>query len=697
MNEQLRPRVERMAAEVARKNGRVPLTKVTPSRWQPRISFDPDELWELAKSIEENGLINPVVVFPVDDHYELVAGERRTRAMFGLAIGNNLDVITPKRAVELAAAVGIEGIWASKVGGGAEDPIGALEGETIRARVMKAPESIDDWQKLHRLAIVENLERANLSPLEEAHGLQGLIESYDWSQRDLARHLGKSQGWVAQRLALLELPKAAQDAVNTRVLTISHARALQGLPEALGDTMTEHVIRRVEKGASSREVSHTVSAVKDFFDVERYEPDPAKIYKPVRRNRLRLLRWLIEVTDWEAESVARETLITDTRLSFDPETMVNKYRFEILTSALGFKNIEDAWKAFAAETHRFCTRCAWDRYDWEGTEWSYDLGSPPCRRMQEADAATCQRYIAQGIDPEIVRISYDIRNALQRLHLCYNSEPFNHIVGIDSFVELFGRVQDAQEQWDQEDAEEAELGHITHIQRYYDWQLSLPMDALEHVQAHACSQCCYYIRDKRSSGEVPCYFVEQPLRGRYATRGPENGAFVTREGLMLPRCEMFAYANRPSIKCVEGTCFPDRDQALGWMRDLAREKASGHRNIWAILQWLDYGRQPGDSGTEQDLNGLTDYLRVLWDMRGNAKLDEQIATLLDVVTSEANARGTIVDLVNPVTGEPEQFIPIGFDLAMGEGTWPHWKDYPDDWPQPWLNEEGEGDDETLPA
>jgi ParB family chromosome partitioning protein len=696
--EQLRPQVEEMAAHVARKNGRVLLGEIRPSRWQPRTTFDPDALWELAKSIQENGLINPVVVFPIEDGYELVAGERRTRATIGLRLGDLLHNYTPKEFVLRIAEVGIRGL-SDREREYLADPV---VDNWIRARVMPAPEGEEDWESLHRLAIVENLERANLSALEEARGLHGLVESYGWSQRELAQHLGKSQGWVAQRLGLLDLPRAAQEAVNTRVLTISHARTLQGVPEVIGESVTTHVIARVDKGASSREVSHVVSAIKSFFDVERYEPDPRRTYKPADRNRLHLLRWLIEVTDWEAESGARESLIRHPVVKQDPDRLILDYWLDDVTEPLGFKSIDDAWESFAAETMLTCCHCAWDDWEWDGDEWPYDYVDPPCERMRDPDVATCQRYIEKEIDPEIVEIGYEMRHDLDRLEIPYETEPFNHMCGIEAFVEAFARIQAAQEEWEAEDEEERQTGHVDDIREYYHWQLSLPMEAIEHIRAHGCSKCAHNVRDSEwdayefNRKPPPCYFVQQPLRERARTVAPDFGAFVTRDGLMLPRCEMFAYANTPRIKRVEGTYLVDQRQALGWLRQLAKSKATPYRKTWAILQWLDYGRQPGESGHEQDLDLLIEHLSVLWEMPGNKAFDEMIPTLIDVAASEANAvvsgsnavpSNAVIELVNPVTGQRERFIPIDLDVALGRDQWPHWRDYPEEWPRPWLDQE----------
>jgi ParB family chromosome partitioning protein len=677
-------------------NGRVSLAQVRPSRWQPRQTFDPDELWELAKSIDENDLINAIVVFAVDGQYELVAGERRSRAVAGLHLGQVFDNHTPKDYVHRLAAVGLTGLN--------EREREALQEAMIDARV----EPAEDLARLHRMAIVENLERANLNPLEEAHGLHGLMESQGWSQRDLARHLGKSQGWVAQRLGLLTLPEAAQEAVSTRVLNLTHARALQGLPETVAPAVTDLVTIRVAHGATTREVERTVQAVKDFFDVERYDPqhylDLTRSYaiSPWTRNRLRLLRWLVETVDWQARGKAFRNLVKHGFVQEDVRHLISGHRFGFVARAAGYGDVEEAWQAFAVATGKTCLHCRWDGWHWDAESWLYadrTYSDPPCELMRDQDVSTCQRWIGEQ-DPELVEIDWCMRRGFERLEIAFETEPFSHVVGIEAFVDEYSRLQVAEGRWDAEEDEKRQTAHIPRIRAYYDWQRSLPREATEHVRAHECFKCTHWMRGLQTHEEgnqesVPCRFVREPLRGQrgYWTRAPKFGAMVTEDGLMLPRCEMFAYANRLTIKRSRGVRFPRREQALDWLRTLAEGGANEWRHVYRILQWLDYGHVPGE---EQDVGLLVDHLMVLWEMPGNndeGPWDEVVATLIDVVASEANARvrgSELIELVNPVTGERERFMPIAFDVARGEDTFPHYRQYPEGWPRPWL----QGDEET---
>jgi ParB family chromosome partitioning protein len=164
----------------------IPLAEITPNPFQPRKSFDAGALDELQASIAEYGVLVPVIVRRRGNAYELIAGERRWRAC------------------------------------------AALRRESIPAIVR----SSDDRETLE-LAIVENLQRENLSPLEEAAGFAYLVEEYDLTQEDVARRLGKSRPAVANALRLLSLPDAIKAMLADGRLSAGHGRALLAAPEPL--------------------------------------------------------------------------------------------------------------------------------------------------------------------------------------------------------------------------------------------------------------------------------------------------------------------------------------------------------------------------------------------------------------------------------------------------------------------------------
>ncbi len=188
----------------------IPVNQITPNPFQPRKSFDAGALDELTTSIAEYGVLVPIIVRPRDGGYELVAGERRWRAC------------------------------------------AALLRHTIPAIVRAS----DDRQTLE-FAIVENLQRENLNPLEEAAGFQYLIDEYGLTQDELARRLGKSRPAVANTLRLLGLSDAIKVMLVDGRLSAGHARALLAAPQASRDTLA---LRAVTEALTVRALERLTAA-----------------------------------------------------------------------------------------------------------------------------------------------------------------------------------------------------------------------------------------------------------------------------------------------------------------------------------------------------------------------------------------------------------------------------------------------------
>jgi ParB family chromosome partitioning protein len=182
---------------------------IEPNPRQPRSEFDPDALAELVHSIREIGLLQPVVVREVGDHYELIAGERRLRA--------------------------------SKEAGLTHIPA------IIRAT---------DDDDLLRDALLENLHRSNLNALEEAAAYSQLLADFGCTQEELAQRIGRSRPQVTNTLRLLKLPPDVQRRVAAGVLSAGHARALLSLDDA--DAMNALAQRIVNEGLSVRNVEELI-------------------------------------------------------------------------------------------------------------------------------------------------------------------------------------------------------------------------------------------------------------------------------------------------------------------------------------------------------------------------------------------------------------------------------------------------------
>jgi ParB family chromosome partitioning protein len=198
---------ETAAIERARGQKRVPIEYIKANPKNPRRHFDGEELDNLAASIRVKGILQPILVRPVrgkTDQYEIVAGERRWRA---------------------AQRAGVHDV-----------PITLLE--------------INDREALE-IAIVENVQRADLNPLEEATGYENLLEQFQYSQNDLAKVVGKSRSHIANTLRLLKLPNSVKKLLAEGKLTAGHARALLAHddPEKLAKAIVEGGmnVRDVEK------------------------------------------------------------------------------------------------------------------------------------------------------------------------------------------------------------------------------------------------------------------------------------------------------------------------------------------------------------------------------------------------------------------------------------------------------------------
>jgi ParB family chromosome partitioning protein len=218
----------------ARSQRKVPIEHVRANPRNPRKLFSDAELSELADSIRERGIIQPIVVRARGaDNYEIIAGERRWRA---------------------AQRAGLH-----------EVPIVALD--------------VTDAEALE-LAIIENVQRSDLNPLEEASGYLSLANEYSHSQEDIARIVGKSRSHIANTLRLLHLPEKVKAYINSGKLTAGHARMLVGQPnaEALADQIVNQGlnVRQVEAMArksgqkQARDGKRAVQAGKDA-DTEALE------------------------------------------------------------------------------------------------------------------------------------------------------------------------------------------------------------------------------------------------------------------------------------------------------------------------------------------------------------------------------------------------------------------------------------------
>ena len=202
----------------------LPVSQIEPFSGQPRKNFDPEALSELADSIREHGIIQPLTVRKLSSgYYQIIAGERRWRA--------------------------------AKQAGLREVPVVIIEA---------------DDRKAMELAMIENLQREDLSPMEEAEGYKALVEDYGLTQEQAAQRVGKSRSAVANALRLLALSPALRQMVEDGRLSAGHARALLALSPALQEQAAATIVK------SNLSVRQTEQLVKRL----QAEPKPEKKPSP---------------------------------------------------------------------------------------------------------------------------------------------------------------------------------------------------------------------------------------------------------------------------------------------------------------------------------------------------------------------------------------------------------------------------------
>ena len=213
----------------------IELDKIVPNRYQPRREFSDDSIKELAETLDKDGLLQPIVVREDgEDHYEIIAGERRYRAAKSLG-------------------------W-----------------ETIPAIVKNM-----DGDQAASLALIENLQREDLNPIDEAKAYTNLMKLNDLTQTALAKDMGKSQSYVANKLRLLKLDDDVQKALIEGKITARHGRALLNLSE----DDQERVLKEIEeKGLNVKQTEEIAKDVDAYFNPKPKETKRERVVKRIPKD-----------------------------------------------------------------------------------------------------------------------------------------------------------------------------------------------------------------------------------------------------------------------------------------------------------------------------------------------------------------------------------------------------------------------------
>jgi ParB family chromosome partitioning protein len=191
----------------------VSINKVEPNRKQPRRKFDEDALQELSDSIKIHGLISPILVQDRGDHYEIIAGERRWRA--------------------------------SKLAGLKEVPV--IIGNYSEKEILE-------------ISLIENMQRKDLNPIEEARGFKRLVDEYDLTQDEIAETLSKSRSAITNSIRLLKLSDKVQEMLIEDLISAGHGRALLAIEDT--EKQEEVAQRIVDERLNVRDVEKLVNALK---------------------------------------------------------------------------------------------------------------------------------------------------------------------------------------------------------------------------------------------------------------------------------------------------------------------------------------------------------------------------------------------------------------------------------------------------
>lgn len=222
---------------VERSSNEVPIEAISPNPDQPRTNFKQEEIEELAASIEKDGLLQPILVRPVGDHlYQIIAGERRWQAC---------------RSIGVSA---------------------------VPVRIKDA-----DDDKALELALIENIQRSDLNPIEEAYGYRRMMERRNLTQSEVAQMMSKGRSTVANALRLLELPEDAQKLLFEEKITAGHARAILSIPSQEGrQKLTEKLLEEKLSVRETETIARLLAGKQSTANATPRQPTP-KSFKKVAK------------------------------------------------------------------------------------------------------------------------------------------------------------------------------------------------------------------------------------------------------------------------------------------------------------------------------------------------------------------------------------------------------------------------------
>jgi ParB family transcriptional regulator, chromosome partitioning protein len=221
----------------------IDVDRLVPNEFQPRVLVDDIRLQELAQSIKSNGVIQPIVVRRIGDRYQIIAGERRWRA---------------------ARLAGL-----------------------LRVPIVVREVAAGQERSLLELALIENIQREDLNPIEAALAYRRLADEFQMTQEDIAAAVGKDRASVANYLRLLRLPDEIRNELASGRLSMGHARALLSLPNEADQRRTAREV--IARSLSVRETESIVKKIGESGSVAPAAPKPADVHTRAAEDRLKVL------------------------------------------------------------------------------------------------------------------------------------------------------------------------------------------------------------------------------------------------------------------------------------------------------------------------------------------------------------------------------------------------------------------------
>lgn len=572
----------------------VALDQIVPCRWQPRQAFDPAGLLDLANDIARHGILTPPLVWHNEDlEYEIIAGERRIRACYALTLWRS-----NRSGRDLAA-------WCTAL---AKDGFVSYNGDTIRTALHAASGLANIpcrqvWGKpsqLHELALVDNLQRADLSPLEEAHALHDLIQEYGYTQRDLAGRLGKSQTWISHRLNLLNLAPEVASQVAGGEVEPATAREIARLAPAAQPVMVAHLQKY---GIKSKAAQNLIGRVIELSQPEYYAGPSSTGAGGAKRLTGLALEQLPDVGARQAAILRAADMKSGGQLR--PPAESHEYRDIIAASGLGgagadryHVELEALWQTHSAAVGYICANCQINPHRGLVADvnelvrahrdtHNYNLANwPRCA----ADVTTCQAYTATGerlLLPLPYLPSDFVYTEAEKAHMGEYAYGRSPVADVPIWAGILRRkyAQDDAAQAKRRDAKQNGLARA--LTEYATAQQAGELD-LAHFWAQPCARCVFHKMGATDPAEMCQFQANPPAWDNWETivvRLWRSG-----NAPAVPRCRLFRLKTPESL-------LPDLPGAgldlfapglLYLLRQLA-DRVQYQQTVYAA-RWLDVKR-----------------------------------------------------------------------------------------------------------